>query len=53
MNSVPGPLGATGKTATFATTGGPLLIIVSGTAFGPGGPPWTWRFSWTAPSLVT
>ena len=37
MNNVPGPLGATGKTATFATTGGALLIIVSGAAFSTAG----------------
>lgn len=36
MNSAPGPLGTTGKTATFAATGGPLLIIVSGSAFSAG-----------------
>jgi hypothetical protein len=34
MNQVPGSLGATGKTATFTTSGqNPLLILVSGTAY--------------------
>jgi hypothetical protein len=33
MNDSPGPIGSTGKTATFMAGGGPLAIIVSGTAW--------------------
>ncbi len=38
LNSVPGGLGATGKTQAFTATGAnPLLVIVSGTAFSAAG----------------
>ena len=36
MNNTAGPLGATGKMASFTSSGGPLLVIVSGTAWAAG-----------------
>ncbi len=33
MDGVAGPLGTTGKTATFTTAGGPIVVITSGSAW--------------------
>ena len=33
MDNSAGPLGTTGKTGSFTSTGGPLLVIVSGTGY--------------------